>query len=245
VLITYFDEIKYQPGRQPYYWLAGIGVDSTLLRTMEESVNVLAEEVFGTRAMEKETEFHASDILNGHEHFEGWEWPKRIDVIKRLTTILGATEGLAKFFVRIEPGFMVGDDIERKAFMYFVERVDGYLRAKNQPGILIGDRESEHISGEFAEELSRFRADGTDYEYGRKLTHLIDTVHFTHSHHSRMLQLADLHVWLRQLVQAGDQRRWHRAQIIDHVRSINDCLFAHKYKIWPTAGSRILASPAE
>jgi hypothetical protein len=245
VLITYFDEIKYQPGRQRYYWLAGIGVDTNLLKGLEESVNVLAEEVFGTRAMEKDTEFHASDILNGHEHFEGWGWPKRIDVLKRLTTILGATEGVAKFYVRIEPGLMVGGDVERTAFMYFAERVDGYLRAKNQPGMLIGDRESEHISGKFAEELSRFRANGTDYAYGTKLTHLIDTVHFTHSHHSRMIQLADLHVWLRQLVEAGDQGKWHRAQIINHVRGINDCLQAHKYKIWPTAGSWTRASPAE
>ncbi len=237
MLITYFDEVKYQEGQQPFYWLGGITVDGPAIRAVEESLNVLAEEVFGNRTMAKETEFHASNIMNGHEHFEGWDWDKRIDIIKQLTTIFGGVQGMAKIYVRIEPALMVGGDVEGTAFMYFVERVDSYLRVQNTPGLLIGDRESEVVSGKFAADLSGFRTTGTSYRFGTTLTHLIDTVHFTHSHHSRMLQLADLHVWLRQLCSAGDQGKWHRKQIIDHVQSIDDCLFANKYKIWPTSGS--------
>ena len=123
---------------------------------------------------------------------------------------------------------MVGSDVEGTGFMYFVERVDSYVRAQNTPGLLIGDRESESISGTFAESLSGYRAAGTAYRFGKKLTHLVDTVHFTNSHHSRMLQLADMHVWLRQLCSTGDNVQWHRKQIIEHVRSINDCLHANR-----------------
>ena len=81
-MITYFDEVKYHHKRQPYYWIAGLVVTDALLWHLEEQVNVLSEKVFGTRTLTKQTEFHASDILNGHEHFQGWPWEMRIDVIK-------------------------------------------------------------------------------------------------------------------------------------------------------------------
>lgn len=237
MLVTYFDEVKYHPRRQPYYWLGGIVVDGAAIKALEEQLNSFAEEVFGVRTLSRETEFHAADIMNGHEQFDGWSWETKISVLKRLISIFGSAQDMGKIYVQIEPARMVGSDIEGTAFMYFIERVDSYLTAKQMPGLLIGDRESESISGEFAESLSGYRASGTSYRFGKELKYLIDTVHFTHSHHSRMLQLADMHIWLRQLFAAGDQGKWHRKQIIDHVRSIPDCLQAHRYKVWPTEDS--------
>ena len=32
-----------------------------------------------------------------------------------------------------------------------------------------------------------------------------------------MLQLADLYVWMRQLIQHGDNDKWHRKEIIEHA----------------------------
>ena len=98
---------------------------------------------------------------------------------------------------------------------------------------LIGDRENETVPGKFAEKLSHYRTDVTQYE--QQLERLLDTVHFTHSHHSRMLQLADLQAWLRQLREAGNQGKWHCNQVLEHVSTIDDCLFAHRYKEWPGA----------
>lgn len=237
MLITYFDEVKYHEGRQPYYWLGGIVVDGVVIKTLEDQLSSLAEEVFGVRTLSRETEFHASDIMNGHEQFEGWNWEKKISVLKSLVSIFGSTQEMGKVYVRIEPARMVGSDVEGTAFMYFIERIDSYLCSKQASGLLIGDRENETIAEKFADSLSGYRASGTSYRFGKKLKYLIDTVHFTHSHHSRMLQLADMHVWLRQLCEAGDQGKWHRKQVIDHVRSIADCLQAHRYKVWPTADS--------
>lgn len=124
--------------------------------------------------------------------------------------------------------------------MYFVERVEEHLQAQGTPGILIGDRESEKASGVFAENLSRFRRDGTSYHFGIKLTHLIDTVHFTNSHHNRMLQLADLYVWLTHLCHSGDHDKFPRKDIIDHVRKTTTLLTPTRSKIWPTDQSWLL-----
>jgi hypothetical protein len=233
VLVAYFDEVKYQKGRSPFYWLGAVVADADLIKDLERQVNDLALDVFGMRTLTKETEFHASDILSGNKQFKGWDWAKRIDTLKRLITIFGTAQDLGKVYVKMDVEKMWSSDVEDMAFMFLVERVDLYLRRQQLPGMLIGDRENETIAGKFAEKLSQYRTAGTDYEFGHELKRLLDTVHFTHSHHSRMLQLADLHVWLRQLRAAGDHGRPHRRQILDHVSTINDCLFANRYKEWP------------
>lgn len=63
-------------------------------------------------------------------------------------------------------------EIEDKAFMFFVEQVEKYLRSQKAPGMLIGDRDSERVSKQFAEILSHYRAHGTSYQFGIELTHL-------------------------------------------------------------------------
>ncbi len=65
-------------------------------------------------------------------------------------------------------------------------------------GMLIGDRESDSLASKYAESLSNWRNHRTEYHMGTEIRHLIDTVHFTHSHLSRLLQLADVHLWCRQ-----------------------------------------------
>jgi hypothetical protein len=243
VRIVYFDEVKYQKKRSPFYWLGAIVADAELIGKLERQVNDLAEKVFGTRTLTKETEFHAGGILSGHKHFKGWDMPKRIDTLKQLITIFGTARGLGKVYVKMDIEKMFrGADVEAMAFMFLVERVDFYLRDQNSPGVLIGDRENEAIAGKFAENLSSYRTDGTNFKFGMQLQRLLDTVHFTHSHHSRMLQLADLHTWLRQLQVAGDLGGRHRKEILDHVSTINDCLSPHRYKVFPTDGSRVKVS---
>jgi hypothetical protein len=242
VQVVYFDEVKYQKERSPFYWLGAVVADAELIGRLERQANDLAEEVFGKRTLTKETEFHAGHILSGKKHFEEWEMPKRVDTLKKLITIFGTAQGLGKIYVKMDREKMVSADVEGMAFMYLVEKVDVYLRDQKSPGLLIGDRENETIAGKFAEKLSRYRTDGTEFEYGMQLERLLDTVHFTHSHHSRMLQLADLHTWLRQLQAAGDKGGRYRKEILDHVSTINNCLSAQRYKEWPTDGSRIKVS---
>jgi len=237
VLITYFDEVKHAE-KQPYYWLGGITASAESIWNLENQVSALSAEIFGTANLTRETEFHAADLFHRKRNFKGWsDISKRLDVLKRLLLILNSAP-IGKIYVRIEPSKMVSSDIEQKAFTFFTERVEQHLRDYKSPGILIGDRENDEISGTFAETLSRYRSSGTPYAYGTKLTHLIDTVHFTDSHHSRMLQLADLYVWSLQFY-AGDNTAYPRAELADFIRSSPDILRPSRYKVWPTEQSWI------
>src|SRR5882757_2937814 len=100
--VVYFDEVKHQKGRSPFYWLGAVVADAELIGSLERQANDLAEEIFGTRTLTKKTEFHAFDILSGRKHFEGWEWPERIDTLKKLITIFGTAQGLGKIYVKID-----------------------------------------------------------------------------------------------------------------------------------------------
>ncbi len=86
--------------------------------------------------------------------------------------------------------------------------------------------------------LSRYRENGTDCQFGHAIDRLIDTAHFTHSHHSRMLQLADVYMYAQQMAyrqllpQAG--RAPNSPPSFGRKRG---WLAPHRYKDWPTAQS--------
>jgi len=237
--LIYFDEVKFQPNTQPFYWLAGVIVNAESIRAIEHEVDALAKECFSSSTLCRETEFHAADIFHRKHNFRNWTDPEeRIRVIRSLATIIGRAEGVRRVYVQIDPERMVGADVEHKAFIFFVEKIERYLKDVKDVGLLIGDRESGSLAGIFAEILSRFREHGTPYEYGRKLERLIDTVHFTESHLSRMIQLADVYVWLLQLCNKNETGR-PQLDLIKFVREETELLRAHRYKFWPTEGSWI------
>lgn len=238
--IAYFDEVKYQQGKQPFYWLGGLIVDATLVKELESEVDALSKECFGTSQLGRDTEFHAAEIFHRKRNFKDWpDVSKRIRVLQRLASIVGRQEGVGRVYVRLEPAKMIAEEnLDQKTFMYFVERVEGYLHQKQDLGILIGDRESDKVSTVFAEALSHFREHGTSYAYGKKLERLIDTVHFTESHLSRMLQLADAYVWLLQLCKQNSDVEPANS-LVQYVREQTEVLSPHKYKIWPTENSWI------
>lgn len=244
VLITYFDEVKYEPETQRSYWLAGIAVEAGDVRAIEAQVSALAQDCFGSGRLSSSTEFHASALIGRRDHFKDWDTDKRITVLKRLLGILDQHDRLSKVYVRLFPARMVASDHEDKAFMFFTEKVDALLEQRSALGLLIGDRENDQNADATATALSGYRADGTWYDFGRNISRLIDTVHFTHSHLSRMLQLADLYAWTLQFCAKSFAEGTPQRDMQEFIRCDTKILWAHKYKEWPTDGSWLQVQPA-
>jgi hypothetical protein len=120
------------------------------------------------------------------------------------------------------------------AFMFFCERSNDLCKARRSLGMLIGDRESDHVAERYAVTLSDYKACGTNFEFGRHIENLVDSVHFTHSHLSRFLQLADVYTWLLQFANRnrGSENFRHRA-IFDIWKRDDISLAPSKYKEWP------------
>jgi len=241
--LAYFDEVKVAPPGQPFHWLCAILVDANDVAAIEAEVSALAVECFGNATLTRDTEFHAAAIFNRSENFKHWTDPvKRVEVLKRLFRILDKHDVIGKVYVRLDPRRMAAtDNVDERAFMFFVERIDMALADRQSMGLLIGDFESDRFSSVAARNLSAYREGGTPYQFGREIKQLIDTVHFTHSHHSRLLQLADCFAWSQQLCHtASGTATGLRAELAEWVRTETNLNGTHRYKHWPPESAPLL-----
>lgn len=84
----------------------------------------------------------------------------------------------------------------RLGLMLILERFAEYLDGVDDLGLVFGDFEVDEVTRAVVD-FSEYKAQGkTPMYFGRPLGRLLDTVYFTHSHHSRFLQVADLLVYM-------------------------------------------------
>jgi len=233
----YFDEVKYHPPVQNRYRLGGIMMDSQLVPELEQAVNELSMQRFDSATLSAETEFHAKDIFHGKANFKGRDIAERLETLEQLARIIDRHQEISKIQITLDPDRMIASDYEDHAFMHLVERTQMQLSSLGSIGMLIGDHERSRVSPA-TYNLSRFRQNGTDYKYGRDIDRLVDTVHFSHSHHSRMLQLADVYMFAVQMCDSGNESGYTRSRFIRYIRDETELRSPHRYKDWPTEQSR-------
>lgn len=232
---VYFDECKYQPPNQPYYWLGALSIVSNSVAEVERRVNELSREYFGTQQLSRDTEFHAKDLYHRKRHFSDWkDVGKRLECLQRLAAIAGDAELVRRIYVRVDPSKMVrSHGWDKDAFMYLVEKVQIDAASQSTECIMVGD-----LDGEFSESsvsnLSRFRAGGTDFAFSRKIDKIVDSVYFIPSHHSRLLQLADVYTYCLQLNDGPGDDNYPRKKMKDYIRESTNLLKPSRYKEWPT-----------
>jgi hypothetical protein len=101
----------------------------------------------------------------------------------------------------------------------------------NEQTMLIGDSDVQK-SNDTIREFSAYRISGTPWEYGIAIKSIVDCVHFAHSHHSRMIQLAD--VYLFAASHRLSARSGEMADAFTQVLAARN-LYPHRYKVWPSA----------
>lgn len=233
--LVYYDEVKFEREKQPAHWFGGIAIHSEDIVDVENEINSLAESTFGNSVLSTDTEFHAKDIFHGKANFKGRSFDERLDILDQLVEI-SARAAVKSIYARVEVDkvdfISTPSEGEELAFMYFVEKVDGFLKKQASLGLLIGDYDEPNIGPSVAN-LSRFRNDGTKYTYGREITQLVDTVHFAKSHHSRLIQLADIDLYCRQFCCQENTSR-SRAAFDQIIRKHSGGRFPKAYKDYPS-----------
>lgn len=230
--LVYVDEVKYQPPDQPYHWLCALAFPDRSIQSADSALSTIAMNYFGTPVLHSNNEFHAKEILQGKGPYKGRPMDTRVALYQSLLDTIDETADLGRIEIRIDPSKMVAATHTDKAFMFLVEKVDEYVKQQDSLALLIADEDKE-IAGSNVASLSGYKARGTDYAFGRPITRVVDTIHHTRSHHSRLLQLADIYVYTLALV-AGDCSTYPRSAIAAHARSKANLLFPTKYKNWPT-----------
>ena len=232
--LIFFDEAKNDDGYSHYH-IGGVCVDEEHLGEIERRINEVAARAFGHSSLVRGTELHAAEIFHRKNHFKEWsDFNSRISLLDDMMQILTAPEVML-IDVQINVEQLWASQVpEEIAFMFFCERANDLCKAKRRLGMLIGDRESDRVAEKHAVTLSGYRAKGTNFEFGRDIHNLVDSVHFTHSHLSRFLQLADVYTWLLQFRNRnrGSENFRHRA-IFDILARDDISLAPSKYKEWP------------
>lgn len=234
--LVYLDEVKFDPKNEPYHWLCGLAIPKDDVLDIENSLNLISNKYFGSPLLDVSTEFHATKIVQGKGPFCGWEIQKRLSLMKRLADVISMHPNLGRIVVRLTPACMKPKDCPEVAFMYMVERVNQFMRAKNSLALLIADLDQQFASAN-VRNLSKYKNLGTEFAFGQEINHVVDTVHQTCSHHSRLLQLVDIYAYSVALSHKSDLT-YLRGAYINHVRDLDNFLFPTKYKFWPQAYTR-------
>ena len=230
--LVYIDEVKVNPNVEPYYWLCALAFPESSIQDTEIRLAEISENYFGSPLISKDTEFHAYQIIHGKGSFKRHDMAKRVDLFKSLVDVIDECPDLCRVEVRIDPSKMVVDEYVDKAFMFLVEKVDALMSVKKSIAMLIADHEKDMVASNVAS-LSSYRAYGTEYQFGREIKNIIDTIHHTHSHHSRLIQLTDIYNYSMAMC-AKKQNKYPRNELVEYIKEKQNVLFPTKYKYWPT-----------
>jgi hypothetical protein len=228
--VTYFDEVKAIPENgQDRYWVGGICVPMQEIGKIEAKLNDLSQDVFGTKELSEATEFHATAIYFGKFPTRNWKMSKRLEILDSLYEILTECDAIKRVYASINSKKLYAPEKAGEyAFAHFCERTQ-MLVGKKGTTMLIGDMDA-HKNAQTIKEFSQYRIEGTPWEYGIKINSIVDCVHFAHSHHSRMIQLADFYLFVASHNASG--RSGDMAIEFDKILNKADC-YAHRYKWWP------------
>lgn len=232
--LIFFDEAKDDKDYEVYH-IGGVCIDEADLGEIEARINRLSEQSFGNSVLDRGTEFHAAEIFHRKAHFKTWnDFGARLRLLSEFVSIL-SLEQVSLIDIQINSVKLYESQSSSQiAFMFLCERSSQLMRARGKMGMLIGDRDTDSSAAKCATSLSAYRATGTDFQYGQQITNLVDSVHFTHSHLSRFLQLADVYTWLKQFRHRNKDSRHERHLALFEILSANGVdLRPSKYKEWP------------
>jgi len=234
--LIYFDETKFAKDN-PFFLIGGIIVSDNQVSGLENSLIDIQYNFFGTSILSHETEFHGQHIFNGIGHFRK----------RKLIDRVALFEDIGRFICNYQiPIRIVCIDVYKHrqkytfpqpeynlGLMLVLERFCDVLEQKNDIGLIFGDYEKDEITKSILD-FSQFKHTGkTPMYHGRPLGRLKDTIYFTHSHHSRFLQVADMVLYMANRYENGFvPEKWHDVQVQavwEKIKTKVDC----QIQSWP------------
>jgi hypothetical protein len=216
----YFDETKFDEQASPCFFIGGLILHEKDLQAHEQTLSQIQQNFFGTSILTQQTEMHGKEIFHGKAHFKGRKLDDRLKLLADIATFVST----AKLPIRIvqidvkshrskytfpQPEYQLG-------LMLILERFCDYLDEANDLGLVFGDYEKDEITRAVLD-FSQFKLAGkTSMYFGRPLGRLVDTIYFTHSHHSRFLQAADVILYMAcrcETRQPADTDKYHEKEL--------------------------------
>ena len=197
--LCYFDENKYST-ENPYFFIGGLMIPDSKALEFENTLSQIVFNFFGSRTLNLENELHGKYIFHGKGNVKGRKMEERVQLFKDISTFVINNQIPIRMICidvkRHRGKYLYPIPSYRLGLMLILERFCEYLDKVKDLGLVFGDHEANEVSKGVID-FSEYKSIGkTPMYYGRTLGRLLDTVYFTHSHHSRFLQVADLLVYM-------------------------------------------------
>jgi hypothetical protein len=194
VLLTYVDESY----TDRWFAMAALLVDgpaAVALTTELDRVASTAAEAYG---MNENVELHGHEIFHATGMWKGVPPRARVGVFDDVIEAVAAQDlrviARAMDMVGQRQRYKAPDPAHSVVLQHLLERVDEYVTGVGEYALVIADEvdgQAQHRT-----DLSSYREVGTSGYRQRKLTRVVDTLHFAPSHASRLVQAADVITFL-------------------------------------------------
>lgn len=209
MLLAYVDE-SYSTAWDRY-WIAALvcpeHVVGPLASALDDVVDKAADSYSGIGT---QAELHGHALLHGKD-----DWRPIAPMIRaRIGVYNDAFAAIAAYDVqimirgvhvpRLNERYLYPNHPHTIVLQHLLERVDVYAANQGQPALVIADEVDR--ANEYRRDLWRYQRGRTPGYRGRRLTSIVDTIHFAPSHASRLVQAADLIAYLHGRMTSGVNR---------------------------------------
>ncbi|WP_171467693.1 DUF3800 domain-containing protein [Cellulosimicrobium sp. 72-3] len=194
--LAYIDESETRRG---VYVFGAVIATAEQSAALTESLDDLMWQVWTDHRVSWRTELHSKEICGGKGPWKNvppgvraWISEQVIERIAKSGVRLCArgVDGPALKRRQAREHYPVNFTVEQESFKHLLQRIDAFASANRSHALVIADERDDRES--HRANLALHRVTGTPGDYWRtNFNHILDTLHFAPSHHSRMLQAAD------------------------------------------------------
>lgn len=191
MLLAYVDESY---AKDQYFCLGAVLVDGPSSARIEAGFDALVAEYASQTALPRHAELHGYEVFHGKGDWSALRTRQLINVYDRAMRIIGSS-GASLVFRSMD----VARQVQRYhtphpphdvVLGHLLESIDNLADNLDELVVVIADE--VHAEERHRSNFRSFRRLGTPGYQSSTLPHLLDTLHFAPSKHSRLLQAADL-----------------------------------------------------
>ena len=195
MLLTYVDE-SYSRSR---YFVVGLAVHHESIRSLEDALHqVVSDATSNLTGVDPGAELHGHPLFHGKDAWHGVPPRRRIGVYNAAFACIAEHD--VRIFLRgvhipkLHVRYKRPHDPHDICLQHLLERVNTYAESTDQVALVIADELHEH--DRHRRDLRDYKNVGTPGYLSSRLPRIVDTIHFAPSHHSRLIQAADLVAFL-------------------------------------------------
>ncbi len=180
---------------QPIHMIGALIADQGQIRGIEVGLNALAAHC--ARGLDDPVnadglEFHGSDLFGGNKLFNRMKPAARIGVCQDIIAVCAENGALFGSCAIDKLKLRVAHHPHMLCFQFMLERVQDYLSAVDDLGLIVADEHRE-LEDEIIRDLAFYKQVSTDWGWRpTPIRSIVDTVHFVKSKHNRLVQACDV-----------------------------------------------------